>query len=293
MKRGVLVVLAVGVMVFLLVGCGGGGAGPSETYNLVLTWSGDGGPFRLPCGVAIGPLAGNVWVTDTINGTVGEFNPSDGTSISHAGGLNSPHGIALGIGGVYVAEAGMADDIRWVDEHGVGHITPGFNDPWGVAVDSTGNVYIADTGNNQIKVYDQDLTVLIHVWGRPGSGDGEFTGPCGIAVDSSGYVYVVDRGNSRVQKFTSDGTLITKWGSHGSAPGQFNLPMGIAVDSAGNVYVADTGNNRVQKFTSGGRFITQFGSSDLINPLGIAVHPSGKVYVADPGHTRIAVFEKR
>ena len=109
----------------------------------------------------------------------------------------------------------------------------------GVAVDSSGNVYVADTFNGRVEKFTSTGTFLTQ-WGSF-----RFYDLGGISVDSPGNVYVTE--NNRVEKFTSNGTYITQWGSYGSGPGQFNQPRGIAVDSAGNVYVADGGNNRVQK----------------------------------------------
>ncbi|PYE61986.1 NHL repeat-containing protein, partial [Aneurinibacillus soli] len=119
-----------------------------------------------------------------------------------------------------------------------------FNSPKGIAVDSSGNVYVVDTNNNRIQKFDSSGTYVTQ-WGSDGSGDGQFSYPQGIAVDSSGNVYVVDSNNKRIEKFDSSGTYITKWGSYGSGDGQFSYPQGIAVDSSGNVYVADTNNNRI------------------------------------------------
>jgi DNA-binding beta-propeller fold protein YncE len=128
-----------------------------------------------------------------------------------------------------------------------------FNYPYGVAVDSSGNVYVADTGNHLIQKFTPDTTdptdplkmVFLTKWGLFGEGDGEFNRPQGVAVDSNGNVYVVDTGNNRVQKFSSSGGFLTKWGSEGSGDSQFDNPSAIAVDSSGNVYVADTGNHRI------------------------------------------------
>jgi hypothetical protein len=122
--------------------------------------------------------------------------------------------------------------------------------PQGVAVDSQGYVYVADTINDRIQKFDSNGT-FISKWGSLGSSDGRFFYPNRIAVDSQGYVYVADTGNNRIQKFNSNGKFITKWGSKGSADdGQFDYPNGIAVDSTGKVYVADWDNHRIQVFSS-------------------------------------------
>ena len=169
-----------------------------------------------------------------------------------------------------------------------------FNLPNGVAVDNTGNIYIADTGNHRIQKFNSKGQ-FIAKWGNEGSGDGQFYNPYGIAIDSSGNVYVADTGNHRIQKFTSNGQFIAKWGSYGTGDGQFNLPRGIAIDSSDNIYVADTGNSRIQKFTSAGQFVTKWGSKgsgdgQLNEPSDIAVDGSGNVYVADTNNHRIQKF---
>ena len=122
-----------------------------------------------------------------------------------------------------------------------------FDTPAGIAVDSSGNVYVVDKYNHRIQKFTSDGQ-FITKWGSWGSGDGQFIFPSGIAIDSSGYIYVTDTGNHRIQKFTSDGQFVTKWGSLGSNPGEFSYPRGIAVSSDGKVYVSDTGNNRIQVF---------------------------------------------
>jgi YVTN family beta-propeller protein len=170
-----------------------------------------------------------------------------------------------------------------------------FEGPQGVAVDSSGNVYVVDTGNRRIEKFDSNGNYLTK-WGSYGSGDGQFWSPTGIAVDSSGNVYVADINNYRIQKFDSNGSYLTQWGSQGSGNGQFSYPTGVAVDSSGNIYVVDMNTNCIQKFNSTGSFITKWGSwgtgdGALNNPCKVAVDSSGNVYVIDRGNHRIEKFD--
>ena len=130
---------------------------------------------------------------------------------------------------------------------------------FGIGVDKSGNLYVADTGNNRVLKYDSSC-VYVTQWGgtapnyAPGSANGQLNAPLGIAADNSGNIYVVDTQNNRIEKFDSSGAYLTQWGglSVGTGNGQFNSPAALAVDNAGNVYVVDTGNIRIQKFDSSG-----------------------------------------
>jgi len=137
-----------------------------------------------------------------------------------------------------------------------------FNQPQGVAIDSSGNVYVTDLQNSRVQKFTSSGTYVTQ-WGSYGSGNGQFYYPYGITVDSADNVYVTDSsdGSSRVQKFTSSGTYVTQWGSYGTGNGQFHNPYGITVDSADNVYVVDRYNNRIQKFTSSGTYVAQWGGN--------------------------------
>ncbi|MFC2019121.1 6-bladed beta-propeller [Chloroflexota bacterium] len=170
-----------------------------------------------------------------------------------------------------------------------------FEYPFGVTLDATGNVYVADSSNDRCQKFNNSGTFLAE-WGFSGAGDGEFTFPVGIAVDASGNVYVADQNNHRIQKFDDSGNFLLKWGSSGAGDGEFTFPAGIAVDASDNVYVADKGNHRIQKFDNSGTFLAEWGSSgagdgEFNYPCGVTVDNSGNVYVADTSNQRIQKFD--
>ena len=171
-----------------------------------------------------------------------------------------------------------------------------FHLPEGIAVDSSSNIYVADSNNHRVQKFDPNGSYLTQ-WGSAGTGNGQFYFLRGIAVDSSGNVYVADTDNNhRIQKFNSSGSYLTQWGSYGTGDGQFNVPFGITVDSSGNIYVADSNNHRIQKFDSNGNFITKWGSAgygdgQFSNPYGVTVDSSGNVYVADTINHRVQKFD--
>jgi DNA-binding beta-propeller fold protein YncE len=167
--------------------------------------------------------------------------------------------------------------------------------PYGIAVNSSGNIYVVDWNNRRVQIFNSSGT-FISKFGSYGAGDGQFAGPADIAIDSIGNIYVTEYTNRRVQKFDSSGTFISKFGSPGSGDGQFSGPGGIAVDSSGNIYVVDNANNRVEKFNSSGTFISKFGSygsgdGQLYSPWGIKLDSSGNIYIADRYNNRIQKFD--
>ena len=150
----------------------------------------------------------------------------------------------------------------------------GVNGPMGVTVDAAGNVYIADTGNNQV------IETL------PGGGNhttlnNGLNGPQGVAVDGAGNVYIADTGDNQV-------VMVPPGGGNQTTFGGLNGPQGVAVDGAGNVYIADTGNNQVVMVPVGGG-----GQATLVTglngPRGVAVDGAGNVYVADTGHSQVVM----
>lgn len=157
-----------------------------------------------------------------------------------------------------------------------------FSSPQGVAMDGSGNFYVADQGNNRIQIFNSSGAYQGQ-WSL-GSFPAYFdSGPMGVALDGSGNVYVANTNANQLLKFDSSHTLVTTWGMTGTGNGQFFFPYGAAVDSQGNFYVADTYNNRVQKFDAAGHWLANFGSG-LANfyPLGVAVDAEDNLWVADP-----------
>jgi DNA-binding beta-propeller fold protein YncE len=203
--------------------------------------------------------------------------------------------LAVVLAGVLIPAVAGAQTYNYLYKWGtLGAADGQFNSPQGVAVDGSGHVYVADTGNNRIQKFTSSGG-FVTKWGTVGPGNGQFSNPAGVAVDDSGNVYVADTNNNRIQKFTSSGGFVTKWGTLGSGNGQFNAPMGVAVDASGNVYVADAWCYRIQRFTSSGGYLTQWGrrgsgDGQFSFPRGVAVDTSGNVYVADWENRRIQKF---
>lgn len=165
-----------------------------------------------------------------------------------------------------------------------------FNGPIGIAVDSTGNVFIADTNNHRIQKFSSNGKYLGQ-FGGVGGGNGEFKEPNAVATDPGGNVYVADTWNHRIQKFRADGSFLLRW--NGPDPG-FYGPRDITVGSGNVIYVLDTGNGKVDKYSTEGKFIGGWGKrgtndGEMSGPTGIAVNGS-TVYVADTDNRRIQVF---
>jgi serine/threonine-protein kinase len=148
--------------------------------------------------------------------------------------------------------------------------------PTGVAVDTAGNVYVADMSNDRVVKLPAGASAATPL---------PFTGlknPQGVAVDTAGNVYVADTTNDRVVKLPAGASAATPLPFTG-----LNDPWDVAVDTAGNVYVADRGNDRVVKLPAGASAATPLPFTGLKNPQGVAVDTAGDVYVADRGNDRV------
>ena len=349
-------------------------AGRADTYTYT-TLAGLAGPsgagsadgtnyaarFNTPYGVATDG-AGNIYVADTINCTIRKVAPSGtnwvvttlaGLANSHiwADGTNSaarffyPEGVAMdSAGNLYVADsanyvirklapvgtnwvvttlaglAGTQDSTDGTNNHAR------FYNPYGVAVDRAGTLYVTDHDYNTVRKIapigtNWVVTTLAGaVLGASGSADGtnrnaQFSAPAGLVVDSATNLYVADGGNCTIRKLTPVGTNWVVTTLAGSAAGgcssadgtnavaRFNSPAGIVVDSATNLYVADSGNYTIRKLAPAGTnwvvstiggLAGNLGSADGTNsvarfrsPAGVAVDSQGILYVADTGNNTV------
>jgi len=248
--------------------------------------------FRFPTAVAVDG-ATNVYVTDAFNHTIRKMTP-------------------VGANWVVTTLAGLAGSSGSTDGT---NSAARFTEPNGVAVDSAGNLYVADLGNSTIRQLAQVGTncVVTTIAGLAGSfgsangtsSDARFNVPTGLAVGSADEVYVADLGNGLIRKLTraetnwTVATLAGTGGIYGSAEGtgmdaRFNGPSGVAVDSTKNIYVADQINHTIRRVTPAGLATTVAGSAGhagsvdatgndarLRSPSGVAVDSAGNVYVAD------------
>jgi len=225
------------------------------------------GQFNSPWGIAF-DNAGNIIVVECNNHRVQVLRYSDGAYVrtfgregSGNGHFTRPKGIAIdGEGNIAVFDQGnarvqvhrLSDGayIRTIGSSGSGSgmFGAGYDVSGGVAIDSEGNLVVADCGNHRVQVLRYSDGTHLRTIGSKGAGAGQFLHPSGIAFDAAGHIVVVERGNCRVQVLRySDGAHVRTIGIQGTGNGEFSSPHGgVAIDSDGRIVVADTHNNRVQ-----------------------------------------------
>ncbi|MCH2381871.1 MAG: 6-bladed beta-propeller, partial [Pedosphaera sp.] len=205
---------------------------------------------------------GNIVVVEPHYSRINHFTPEGklvsqwGTHGRERGELSFPRAVAIGPdGAAYVSEFQIVERLQkfalgresvQVEIRGAGHGPSEFNRAEGLSLDATGKLYVADSCNHRVQVFNSDGTFL-REHGGPGTASGEFSYPYDVRVDEQGRQYVCEFGNSRVTVLDANDQVLEIIGSAGSAPGQFNNPWSLALDSRGNLYVADSQNHRVQK----------------------------------------------
>jgi DNA-binding beta-propeller fold protein YncE len=160
-------------------------------------------------------------------------------------------------------------------------------DPTGVAVDSSGDRWVADSANDRVEEFLPSRETSFREAGT--NEPGKLHGPTSLAFDAAGDLWVTDTRNGRIGEFSSTGTFIKDVGTEGTGTGQFKQPQGIAVAPDGHIYVTDTGNDRIVELNAAGEWIKVVGPSgpSEIEPTGIGVGPEGEVWVADRSHDRV------
>ena len=266
-------------------------------------YSGDGGPavkaqLSQPDGLALDG-AGNLYIADAANSVVRRVAPN-GIITTVAGN---------GISG-YSGDGSLAASAQ-------------LNVPTGVAVDSAGNLYVADFSNHVIRKVAPNGTIsTLAGTGKCGhSGDGsaatgaQLCGPQGVAVDSAGNVYISDTNNNTIRKVVAGGTIFAIAGNGGygysgdggaATAAQLRFPLGLSLDSAGNLYIADARNNVIREVSSSGIITTVAGtgaggysgdngpatSAQLSDPGGVAIDSAGNLEIADNVNNRVRVVNQ-
>jgi len=173
------------------------------------------------------------------------------------------------------------------------NIEGSLKEPDAVALDPSGNTWVADSGHDRVLEFNAKHEYLRQL-GSEGTAEGQFQGIRGIAANSAGDVYVSDYGNDRVQEFSPTGAFIRRFGSAGTEKGQLLHPTGLAVDSSGNVWVLNSFGVIVQEFSSEGTYISGFGSlgtgsGQFEGAVGIAIS-GGNLCVSEWSNQRIQEF---
>lgn len=194
----------------------------------------------------------------------------------------------------------------WVDPY----TSSAFSNPYHIAVDAAGTLYVADNGNSSIRKISGGVVTTL-AGGKRGAADGiginaQFGSPVGVALDDAGNLFVTDGNNLNIRKIAPNGTVTTVAGNgdYGHANGSastasFTSPSGIAVDKAGNLYVADFYDNRIRKITPAGQVSTFAGSGSMgvvdgqgeaasfSYPAGLCIDDKGNLYVTDSAGNRV------
>ena len=331
----------------------------SQAGNGVLGYSGDGAPaasaeFSYPTSVAV-DSSGNLYIVDADNNRIRKVTASSGIITTVAGNgtagysgdggaatsaeLDTPFGVAVDASGnIYIVDVNN-DRIRKVTAStGIittvaGNGTWGYSgdggaatsaelfSPLGVAVDASGNIYIADSGNNRIRKVTASTGIITTVAGNGTGGysgdsgvatSAELNSPFGVAVDASGNIYIVDSGNNRIRKMTASTGIITTVAGNGTGgysgdsgvatSAELNSPYGVAVDASGNIYIADTYNLVIRTVTASTGIITTVAgngtagssgdggaaaSAELSYPTAVVVDSPGNFYIADYNNNKV------
>jgi DNA-binding beta-propeller fold protein YncE len=250
----------------------------------------ENGQLEIPeSGIAVTP-AGDVWVGDSGNKRDEEFNP-EGAYIRTVGLLKGITTDASGHLWGYDGEGGF--EYSATGEY-MGNFGDGFGEGWGqvlslngIAMDSSGNIWTADS--HRLTRWSAAPTGARYAskFGTEGTGNGQFKKPAALATDAAGNVWVADSENNRAEKLSATGTFIQQITG-------VKDPEGVAVDASGDVWVSDSGENKIKEFSSTGALKQSIGGTGTENgqfkePAGITV-AGGVVYVVDRGNNRVQVF---
>ena len=267
-------------------------------------------PFQLigPYGIAI-DSKGLVYVADQKVGGIFIFDAKTHETQMIRNGYEAHFGWINGLAiddddRLFVSDGKMHRVLVFNPKHELeNQIATGLQDPVGIALDTTNRfLYVVDTQQDQVFVYDADSLVLLRHIGTGGKNHylttpGDFAAPQGIAVDEEGNVFVTDTLNDRVEIFDADGNFISTFGKAGDGPGNFARPKGIAIDGDGHIWVADEMQDRLQVFNREGQVLTYIGLGHGNLPgqfkalVGVAIDKQNRVFTTEQYPGRLQEFQ--
>jgi DNA-binding beta-propeller fold protein YncE len=260
-----------------------------------------------PYGLAV-DSKGLLYVADTKVGAVFVFNPESHATDFIKHGVDAKFGRIFGLAiddtdRLFVSDGQFNHVLVFDAKHKLeGQFGEGaMNDPAGLAIDEENRfLYVANTGSDQILVYDADTFKLLRKIGTPGKNHtlttaGDFSSPTNVAVDKDGDLFVADTMNDRVEEFDADGAFIRAFGKNGDGPGDFTRPKGIAVDCDGHVWVADAMLNRLQVFTPEGELRLVIGGFGMLPGefqalTGVTIDKANRVFTSEQFLGRVQMF---
>jgi len=261
----------------------------------------------LPYGMAV-DSKGMLYVADTKVGAIFIFNPEsrDTTLIKH--GVDAKFGRVFGLAmddadRLFVSDGKYNHVLVFNPQHKLeGVFGEGvMDDPNGLAIDEENRfLYVANTGTDQILVYDADTFKLLRKIGTGGkkhtlTSPGDFSSPTNIAVDSDGNLIVADTLNDRIEEFDAEGAFIRAFGKNGDGPGDFTRPKGVAVDCDNHIWVADAMANRVQVFAEDGSLRLIFGGfgnlpGQFRGLTGLTIDKKNRAFTSEQFQGRVQMF---
>ena len=261
----------------------------------------------LPYGLAV-DSKGMLYVADTKVGAVFVFNPESKDTELLKHGVDAKFGRIFGLAiddadRLFVSDGAYNHVLVFNAKHKLeGQFGEGsMNDPAGLAIDTENRfLYVANTGSDQVLVYDADTFKLLRKIGTTGKDHtlttpGDFSKPTNVAVDKDGNLFVSDTLNDRIEEFDADGVFIRTFGKNGDGPGDFARPKGIAIDADGHVWVADAALNRLQVFTQDGRLLLALGGFGMLPGqfqalAGLTIDKLNRVFTSEQYMGRVQMF---
>ncbi len=213
--------------------------------------------------------------------------------------------LALLLASLLVACTGELPEVQvW---GGQGDALGEFNEPFDIAIDQQGFMYVTDVRNKRVQKFDSDGMFKIAF------GQNLFEKPSGIAIGPDNTVWVTDFDQDKIFHFDCQGRLLDSWGVAGDKPGELDSPADVAVDSRGFIYVVDEYHHKIQKFSDAGKFLLAWGKKGKVNvvrsalnflisdghdgefyyPSRIATDSNDQVYVSDAYNNRVQVFDSQ